>query len=199
MYKNVPGQKLMVYAYNATTGAPVTADAANITCRLSKDGTLAPSNDTNPSELSSTHHPGVYLFDLTQAETNVDLLIASAVSSTSNVVIEPVEFRPAPTPVWCDIDYRRDEAAAACRYIATFRNGNGVITSGLTSVQVAVTAVGDASTLISATNMTAVGSTGVYRYDSTAARQTVGQEYIVTVTATYGGVTITDSKLVGRD
>ena len=41
------------------------------------------------TELDATDAPGVYLFDMTQAETNGDLIIVSAVSSTSNIDLQP--------------------------------------------------------------------------------------------------------------
>lgn len=89
--KNGAGQKVAVYAWDEAAGAPKTGDAANITARISKDGgTSAATNDTNPAELDSTNMKGVYVFDLTQAETNADLIVISAVSSSANVVIRPV-------------------------------------------------------------------------------------------------------------
>lgn len=91
LYKNVASQKLAVYAWNTLTAAPKTGDAANITAQISKDwGTPAATNDTNPSELDATDHPGIYLFDLTQAETNADAVLVSAVSATTGVTLEPV-------------------------------------------------------------------------------------------------------------
>jgi hypothetical protein len=91
VWKNVASQKVAVYAYDTSGGAPKTGDAANITAQVSKDGgACAASSDTNPTELDSTNAPGVYLFDLTAAETNCDLLVLSADSATADVVIEPV-------------------------------------------------------------------------------------------------------------
>ena len=92
IYKNVASQKLAVYAYDTSAGAAKTGDAANITAEISKDGAAsAATNDANPTELDATDHPGIYIFDLTQAETNADLVIVSAVSSTSaDISIEPV-------------------------------------------------------------------------------------------------------------
>lgn len=90
-YKNTANQKLSVFAYDSTTGDPVTGDAANITAQLSLDGgTSAATNDTNPTELDATDHPGIYIFDMTQAETNANMINLSAVSATANVLLEPV-------------------------------------------------------------------------------------------------------------
>lgn len=95
LYKNTASQKIAVYAYDATTAAGTdpskTGDAANITAKISKDGgASASTNDVNPTELDSTNHKGIYLFDLTQAETNADMIIITADSSTSNIIIDPV-------------------------------------------------------------------------------------------------------------
>jgi len=97
IYKNQSSQKLPVYAYNiASTGAE-SGDASNITAQISIDGgSSSATNDTNPTELDAANHKGIYIFDLTQAETNGDLLIVNASSSTANVVIEPVSVFTAP-------------------------------------------------------------------------------------------------------
>lgn len=98
MYKNTASQKLAVYAYDAVDGDPVTGDAANITAQIAKDGAAcAATDDTNPTELDATDAPGVYLFDLTQAETNANLIVVAAVSSTSDVRIDPAIVYTQPT------------------------------------------------------------------------------------------------------
>ena len=90
-YKNTASQKVSVLAVNPTTGSGVTGDASNITAQISKDGgSAAATNDTNPTELNATHHPGVYLFDLTQAETNANMLVISTKSTTHPVAFDPV-------------------------------------------------------------------------------------------------------------
>lgn len=90
VYKNKAGQKLAVFAVDSD-GAPKAGDSANITAQISKDGAAsAATNDTNPTELDGTNHPGIYLFDLTQAESDADLLVLSAHSATVGVTIRPV-------------------------------------------------------------------------------------------------------------
>lgn len=92
LYKNVSGQKIAVYAWDTANDVPKTGDAANITAQISKDfGAAAATNDTNPTELDATDHPGIYVFDLTQAETNADAIVISPVSGTSDIVLEPVQ------------------------------------------------------------------------------------------------------------
>ena len=101
IYKNVASQKIGVYAYDPTvtpgTSPSKTGDAANITAEISLDGAASTAtNDVNPTELDATDHPGIYLFDLTQAETNADLINISAVSATSNVLLDPVQVLTLP-------------------------------------------------------------------------------------------------------
>ena len=66
MIRNTTGT-LKVFAFNSTTGAPTTGDAANITCKVSLDGSAAVAlADTNPAEMED----GFYLFAVTAAESN---------------------------------------------------------------------------------------------------------------------------------
>lgn len=90
LYKNVASQKIHVYAYDSTTGAPKTGDAANITAYVSLDGSANAIDDTNPAEVDATNMPGVYVFDLTQAETNCDSFALYAKSATANIRLEPI-------------------------------------------------------------------------------------------------------------
>jgi hypothetical protein len=86
-FKNATGQGIYVEAYNTSTQAVQTGDAANITAVLSIDGgTTSSIGDTNPTEIGG----GIYWFDFTQAETNADSFALIATSTTANVVIEPV-------------------------------------------------------------------------------------------------------------
>lgn len=87
--KNVAGQKFNVLAINVSTGRPITGDSVNITAKISIDsGPLASVVDTNPIELDATNAPGVYVFDLSQAETNGDVLTIVPSSTTANVEID---------------------------------------------------------------------------------------------------------------
>ena len=91
MFKNVASQKIVVFAWDNAAGAPKTGDAANISAQISKDGgATAATNDVAPTELDATDAKGIYLFDMTQAETNADLVILSAVSSTADIDLQPV-------------------------------------------------------------------------------------------------------------
>lgn len=87
MLKNTASQKFIIFAFDSTTNLPKTGDAANITAYVSKDfGSVTVLGDTSATEMDSTNAKGFYLFDATQAETNADVLLVSAKSSTSNIV-----------------------------------------------------------------------------------------------------------------
>jgi hypothetical protein len=91
MQKNVASQKVSFVAYDATTGLPKTGDAANITAYVSKDsGAVTVLGDTSAAELDATNAKGCYSFDLTQGETNADMLVFTAKSSTANIYIDPL-------------------------------------------------------------------------------------------------------------
>ncbi len=83
LFKNMSGQKLPVYAYDSN-GAK-TGIAASITGSVSKDGaSSAAIANTNPTEIGG----GWYLFSLTQAESDANLLVWFAQSSTTGVKVE---------------------------------------------------------------------------------------------------------------
>lgn len=95
MQKNTAG-KWIVFAFQdeggTNPGEPVTGDAANITANVRIDGGAANAvDDTNPTELED----GYYVFDLTAAEANGDLLLIAPQSSTANVNVIGV-----PGAVW---------------------------------------------------------------------------------------------------
>ena len=88
MFKNVASQKIALYSFNTTTGAPVTGDAANMTPYVSINyGTVTVLGTTTATEMDSTNAKGWYSFTLAQAETNGDTLLFTAKSSTSNVSV----------------------------------------------------------------------------------------------------------------
>lgn len=88
MFKNVASQKVEVFCFDYSTGAPKTGDAANLTLYVSKDGgTVTALTDTSATELSSTNAPGWYSFDVSQTESNADVLLFSGKSSTANATI----------------------------------------------------------------------------------------------------------------
>lgn len=91
MFKNVASQKVRFYAFIPSTGLPKTGDAANLTAYVSKDwAALAALTDTSATEVDATNAKGVYTFDLSQAETNADVLDFTCKSSTADVAIVPI-------------------------------------------------------------------------------------------------------------
>ena len=91
MLKNVASQKIIVFAWDNAAGAPMTGDTGNISAQISKDvGATAATNDAAPTELDATDAKGIYYFDMTQAETNANLVMLSAVSSTADIDLQPV-------------------------------------------------------------------------------------------------------------
>ena len=97
LQKNVASQKIAVYAEDVTTLLPKTGDAANITAWIWQDyisGAVVA--DTNPTELDATNAPGVYVFDVTQADTNGDIISLIAKSVTSNIQLKPVIIQTVP-------------------------------------------------------------------------------------------------------
>ena len=84
MEKNVASQKWIVFAFDRTDNTPKTGDAAQITANLRLDGGAANAvDDVNPAELED----GFYIFDITQAETNADLILMTPASSTGNIQV----------------------------------------------------------------------------------------------------------------
>ena len=91
LLKNIASQGIFLYEYVIATGAPATGDSANITGYWSLDGATATVfGTTNPTELSSTHMPGVYWQPLAQGETNGNAIAYAWKSSTSGNAINPV-------------------------------------------------------------------------------------------------------------
>ncbi len=133
MYKNVPGQKFPVYAYDSGADGPAVGDAANITASISKDGGASvATNDTNPTELDAIKNPGVYLFDASQAETNADMIVLSPSSGTAGIVFEPLIVFTTPVPN--DISQAEAETAATDALTAYGSSTTGDLTAGLAAL-----------------------------------------------------------------
>lgn len=96
MFKNV-ASKVALFAFDTTTGAAKTGDAANLTAYVSKDwGAVTVLADTSATEMSSSNAPGWYLFDVSQAEANADVLLFTGKSSTPNVSVVGMRIDTAP-------------------------------------------------------------------------------------------------------
>ncbi|MCJ7778638.1 MAG: hypothetical protein MUP16_10025 [Sedimentisphaerales bacterium] len=90
IYKNTASQKVFVFAYDKTTGLGKIDDEPNITAQITTGGSGTVTDDSNPTPVDDTNCPGIYAFDLTQAETNYNQFVLYAKSATSNILIEPV-------------------------------------------------------------------------------------------------------------
>lgn len=87
MFKNV-ATKIALFAFDTTTGAAKTGDAANLTAYVSKDyGAVTVLTDTTATEMDATNAKGWYLFDVAQTEANADALLFTAKSSTANISV----------------------------------------------------------------------------------------------------------------
>ncbi len=84
MFKNISGQKLLVFAFNRDTAEPVLGDESNITCKVAlNNGVATALEDTNPTETED----GRYLFSLSRAETNGDTIDFYPESATAGVQV----------------------------------------------------------------------------------------------------------------
>ncbi len=94
MIRNAAGQKWRVFAFTRATNAPVLGGAAQITAKISIDyASPVALADVNPVEAED----GYYYFDLTQAETNGNIIEIFPESSTAGVQVLGVPARELPT------------------------------------------------------------------------------------------------------
>lgn len=139
--KNTASQKFNVLAVNTATGLPVTGDSANVTAKISIDSAaFASLTDTNPTELDATNAPGVYVFDLSQSETNGDVLTIIPSSSTANVQMDMLNIYTVVLN-----DYKADVSAlATSSALATVdTNVDAVLVDTGTSIPAQITALND--------------------------------------------------------
>ena len=102
---------MIVFAFDRTDNTPVTGDAANITANLRKDnGSAVATNDVNPTETED----GFYAFDLTQAETNADVLqgFPASVTADVQVIAVPGVIYTTPNSFGDDVIQTADHTAA---------------------------------------------------------------------------------------
>jgi hypothetical protein len=99
-----------------------------------------------------------------------------------------------------DVQFLADDTAGSDAYTVVWFHNGVPLSSGITSPTIEAVRRSDASQLIAAaTAMSAIGSTGALKYDTSDQRLPAGETAIVTVTATIDGVTRTWSSLVVRD
>jgi len=92
MIKNTAGQKLFIYAYDTVANEAATGEAANISNQISLDGDTSAAATNSVTELDSTNHPGIYVLELEQTETDADVIIITPSCSTEGVVIDPISI-----------------------------------------------------------------------------------------------------------
>ncbi len=174
MFKNVASQKIALFAFDYSTGAPKTGDAANITAYVNKDWAgVNVLGDTSASEIDSTNAKGWYLFDLTQAESNADLLLFTAKSSTSNVTV-----------------VGRDIQTVPANFGAFVINSSGVGNSNLVNIAGSAVSTGSAQLGVNVVQINAVAASSV-----TTVNANVGTTQPVNFTGT-GGSALAKSDMV---
>lgn len=126
LYKNVASQKVAMAFYNKFTGAAYTGATTTVTAKVSKDaGSLtALSNNSAQPSTSLGDSSGVYVWDLTQGETNADLLVFTAVCSDSDYIAEAVIMNTAPQGV--DVTSISGDSTAADNLEAILDGTGGV-------------------------------------------------------------------------
>lgn len=197
IYKNVASQKIAIYAHDTAADTPKTGNAASITAQISLDGgATAATNDVNPTELDATDAPGIYIFDMTQAETYADLVILSAVSGTADISIESVIVYTLPTWAASQVAQTADHAAGVAAILDDTGTAGVVVAAGSKtgySLSAAgIQAVWDALT----SGLVTAGSIGKYLLDNLTAGGISGLAAAVwayatrTLTANINGVTI---------
>lgn len=82
---------IVLFAFDYSTGAPKTGDAANITAYIEKDfggsSQLGGSPNAPAVELSAVNQPGWYKFAVTAAEADAHALLFTGRSNTANVSV----------------------------------------------------------------------------------------------------------------
>lgn len=100
---------------------------------------------------------------------------------------------------WAQVQFTRDQANTQDEYTVSFFKNSTRQTSGMSAVQIQVVKRADGTSLIAATNMTQIGSTGVYKYTASAERLTVGEAGIAVITWTQDAGSRSWQTVVGRD
>jgi hypothetical protein len=141
MYKNVASQKIALFEFDTTSGLPKTGDASNITGYVTKDwGSVTVLGTSTPTEMDSTNAPGWYVFTLTQGETNADVCLFTAKSSTSKMSIVGQEVFPLPgsnSGVSANVAQINADSTSAANLAKTTRTiGRGTVGSSATNTSV---------------------------------------------------------------
>ena len=183
IYRNVAGQKLAVMAFNTTDGTLVTGDALNITGQICLDGvTSSPTNDVNPVE--PLEQTGMYVFELTQAETNSELILLTASSTTSDVQLEPVQVLTVDPA-----DFKSDVSALATQSsVNTIASDVSDIDSKVDSLDIAITSIEEDTNELQTNQNNWLTATGFSTHSATDVRnslQAVADDFKATGFSTF--------------
>lgn len=89
LFKNQASQKIGIYVASRTTGNGLASVGGSLTVTISKDGgAFASLSDGTITDRGN----GFYFVNLSQSETNADLIVVTATSSNSDAVIRPIEL-----------------------------------------------------------------------------------------------------------
>lgn len=173
--------------------------------KLSKDGGAAANIGTLPVFITSIGWKFVFSdAELTAARVNVNVVdSATKAIKDQHIVIETKGHPSAQEPdahYWAGINYRRDAENSQDEYRVSWFKNDEPITSGITNPKIKVQQCdADATELIAEDDMDEIGTTEAWYYNEGTNRQTLGESYLVTVTATIDGATRTWREIVGRD
>jgi hypothetical protein len=177
MFKNVASQKVALFAFDTTTGAPKTGDGANITPYVSKDyGVVTTLGTATATEMDATNAKGWYSFVLAQAETNADALLFSGKSVTANVsVVGALIYTTPPNFSALSIsatgiasvtsNVKKNQALAGFTFIMTDSTNHNPATGKTVTAQRSL----DGAALGAASNTVVEISNGLYKIDLAAA------------------------------
>lgn len=107
-------------AWDTGNNVGKTGDVANHTIKIVQDGVVA-TPAASPAEVDATNVPGVYKIALAAAEMNFGFVTVGGVSSTSNIVIIPVNMATQVNP-----DVSLDISRVTHTYTVVDGDGNGI-------------------------------------------------------------------------
>jgi hypothetical protein len=216
-----PGDPLteLFTTYDPSTGASANADSlptATLTHNGSDDG-AAPLSvselDTGRYKISGTIPAGYASGDKVQVWVAAVVGGVSAKAVVADYVLDgkrvsdlhdlaagaPMELDSSQNIYPADVEFVPNDTASADEYtVAWFRNGTPLAT-GVSAATIEVTSRDDGTDLVpSGTAMTAIGSSGAWKYDEPTNRLSPGATALVTVAATIDGATRTWRRLVMR-
>lgn len=196
MYKNVNSQYIAVFAYDKTTGNPVTGDDANISAYFFRDGAaVSVQGDGPPTEADATNLPGVYHWLLETVDTNFDFIAVLATSTTTNVVMDIVQIYTREKSTDDTVTLISDNLSTGLTNTLTHKE-NGTLTDTAAAPTITVTRDDNGVDVAGYPQAMTAVSTGVW--NDTFTPPATGISYTVTITYTQtNGATRTVTSTVG--